>query len=115
MHNLQGRAVLKIHDGKLGGFKELAAQCIDPVKANEPGALQYDWFFNPDHTECVVMERYTDSHAVLAHLANVGSLLGKILQIADLLSLETYGNPSEELRAAVAAMNPQPFSFYKGL
>jgi quinol monooxygenase YgiN len=114
MNHLQVTARIKIHDGKLNEFKELAAQCCAAVKQNEPGALQYDWFFNEDETECVVRERYADSHAVFAHLGNVGELLGKIQQIGD-MTIEVYGNPSPELRAATAGMNLRIYPFFQGL
>ncbi len=35
------------------------------VREEDNGTLQYDWFFNEDHTECVVRERYRDSEAIL--------------------------------------------------
>jgi len=114
MDHLQVTARLKIHEGKLSEFKELAAQCRVAVREREPGALQYDWFFNDDNTECVVRERYFDSGAVFAHLGNVGELLGKLLQVSD-LSVEVFGNPSGELRTAIAGMNPKIYSFFQGL
>jgi quinol monooxygenase YgiN len=114
MNHLQVNARLKIHEGKLNEFKDLAAQCLVAVKEREPGALQYDWFFNDDNTEYVVRERYTDSSAVFAHLSNIGELLGKIQLIAD-VSFEVFGNPSQELRAAIAAMSPKIYSFCGGL
>jgi quinol monooxygenase YgiN len=114
MNELQVTARLKIHEGKLNEFKYLAAQCLIAVKEREPGAMQYDWFFNDDNTEYVVRERYVDSSAVFAHLGNIGELLGKVLLVAD-MSLEVFGNPSQELRAAIAAMNPKIYPFYQGL
>ncbi len=114
MNNLQGSAFLKIHDGKLSEFKELAGQCIDSIKANEPNTMKFDWFFNADETECVIKEEYRDSDAMLVHLGNLGALLGKLLQISD-MTLELYGNPSEKLRATLAGSNPKIYSFYKGL
>jgi quinol monooxygenase YgiN len=114
MNDLQVTARLKIHEGKLNEFKNLAAQCLIAVKERESGALQYDWFFNDDNTEYVVRERYVDSSAVFAHLGNIGELLGKLMLVAD-MSLEVFGNPSQELRAAIAAMSPKIYSFYQGL
>lgn len=114
MNNLQTNALFKIHAGKLNEFKALAAQAMDTVKAKDKNTLQYDWFFNDDQTECIVKERYTDSNAVFEHLANMGELFEKILKISD-LSLEVYGNPSEELKKAIAAMNGKLYSFYQGL
>ena len=114
MNKLRGSAILKIHDDKLNEFKELANQCIEAVKANEPNTTQFDWYFNKDETECVVKEEYRDSAAMFVHLGNSGALLGKILQISD-MTLELYGNPSEELRATLVGSNPKIYSFYRGL
>ena len=94
--------------------KKIAAECIAAVKKNETGALQYDWFFNPAQTECVVRENYADSDAAMAHLGNVGELLGKLFTISD-FGLEIYGTMSEELKNAVAGFNPKVYSFYQGL
>ena len=114
MNNIQLTARLKIHEGRLEEFKEIAKQALHAVSEKEPGALQYDFFFTPDESECVVRERYADSNALLAHLANVGPLLGKALEMSE-FSLEVYGEPSEELRSATAALNPKIYSFYQGL
>lgn len=114
MKKIQITAKFKIHEGKVEEFKKIAAQCVPAVKANEKGALQYDWFFNPGKTECVVRETYTGSNAVLEHLGNVGALLGQLLYISD-FEAEIYGNMSEELKHALAGMNVKVYSFFQGL
>lgn len=114
MKNIQVTAKFKIHSGKVEEFKNIAAKCIAAVKENEKGALQYDWFFNHDQTECIVRENYADSDAAMVHLGNVGELLGQLFTISD-FDLEIYGTMSEELKNAVAAFNPRVFSFYRGL
>jgi len=114
MNNIQVTARLKIYDGKLEEFKKLAAEILSVIKEKDQNTLQYDWFFNEDQTECIVRENYADSDAVLTHMGNLGDLLGKILEVSD-LNLELYGNPSEELLNAAAALNPKVYSFYQGL
>jgi quinol monooxygenase YgiN len=114
MNSLQANVRLKIQNGKLNEFKELAIQLVQAVKKNEPGTIQYDWFFNSEETECVVRESFVDSSAVIAHMTNTGGLLGKILQVSE-LSLEVFGNPSNELRTATTAMNPKIYSYFQGL
>jgi len=114
MKNVQLTTRLKIHDGELNDFKARAAPCLTAVKENEIGALQYDWFFNDDQSECVIRESYKDSDSVLAHLANVGVFLGKLFEVSD-LSLEVFGTPSKELKTAIEAANPIIFPFYQGL
>jgi quinol monooxygenase YgiN len=114
MNKLQVIASFKIHEGKLDAFKALAAQMLKAVKENEPGTTQYDAFFNADQTECVALETYTDSAAVFAHLADVGAMLEKLLELAE-MNLQVFGSPSEELIAASVAMNPKRYSFFQGL
>jgi quinol monooxygenase YgiN len=116
MKEIQITAKFKIHKGKVAEFKKIASDCIVAVGEKEKGkgALQYDWFFSPDNLECVVRETYSDSNAVLAHMGNVGEMLGQLLGMSD-FELEIFGNPSEELQKAGAALNPKVYSFYKGL
>ena len=113
MKNIFLKATFMIHDGKLNEFKSLAVQAMAAVKTNEPGNLQYDWYFNEDNSECVVFEKYADSSAVFDHLANLNEILGKVLQIS-VLSVEVYGDPSEELRKVITDMKAKLYSFYQG-
>lgn len=116
MDKIQFTAKFKIHAGKLEEAKKIATECMAIVKEKEAGqgTLQYDWFLSADFTECVVRETYADSNAVLTHMGNLGEPLGKILAISD-FELEIYGNMSEELQKAAAALNPKVYSFYQGL
>jgi len=70
--------------------------------------------FSQDEKECVVRENYSDSNAVMSHMGNLGDLLGKILEVSD-IDLEVFGNPSEELANAAAALHPKIYSFYKSM
>jgi quinol monooxygenase YgiN len=65
MGELQSVARLKIHDGKLDEFKRLAAKCAELVRTKDTGTLQYEQYINSDNTECLVIERYRDSQALL--------------------------------------------------
>jgi quinol monooxygenase YgiN len=114
MHALQVTARLTIHDGKLEEFKELARQCMGIVRERDSGTQQYDWFFNEDHTQCVVRETYTDSKAALEHIANLGPTLGAIFGVSD-MALEIYGSPSEELLAAISGLAPKIYAPFQGL
>ncbi|NNJ89497.1 MAG: hypothetical protein HKP53_08845 [Eudoraea sp.] len=114
MNNLQLTARFVIHEGKLDKFKELARACMHSTQEKDPGTLQYDWYFNSDETECRVRETYTDSDAVLAHIGNLGSLLGELLLITDFYP-ELYGAPSEALIKATAALKPKIYSHFQSL
>ncbi len=114
MEQIKATALFKIKKGKLEEFKQLIPVFISTVKEKDPGTLSYDWYLNQTSMECVVLETYTDSQAVLAHAGNVGELLGKVLEVAD-LSIELYGNTSEELRNAIEGLNPKIYPFFSGL
>jgi quinol monooxygenase YgiN len=93
---LQSVARLKIHDGKLDEFKRLAAKCAELVRTKDIGTLQYEMYFNSDNTECLVVERYRDSQALLDHFKNMRDTMAAILQTCS-GSGEVCGTPSPEL------------------
>jgi quinol monooxygenase YgiN len=113
---LQGIARFKIHVGKLDEFKRLSAQAREIVRTKDPGTLQYDLYFNDDESECMVLERFKDSEALIAHAANLGELSEAILSIVDAVHGELLGDPNAEIRANLAGMEiPQLFTPYQSM
>jgi hypothetical protein len=94
-------------------FKQLAAEALELVQS-EPGTLQYDWFFSPDGTRCVVRETYANSDAVLEHLGHVGPMLGRMVELGGGLELDIFGAPSKAVSEALAAMNPNMYEYSQG-
>ncbi|MDQ3209661.1 MAG: antibiotic biosynthesis monooxygenase [Actinomycetota bacterium] len=101
MSELQGIARFTFHEGKVEEFKRLSARCMEIVRAEETGTLQYDIYFNDDQSECIVLERYRDSEALIEHTAHLGDLGAAILATGS-VSGELLGEPSAELRANLA-------------
>ena len=102
MSELQGIGRFKFHEaGKLEEFKRLSAQAMKIVRAKDTGTLQYEMYFSDDQSECIVLERYRDSEALLEHAANLGEL-GAAILAAGLVSSELLGEPSAELKALLA-------------
>jgi quinol monooxygenase YgiN len=97
----------------LDEFKQLAGDALK-VTAEDPGVLQYDWFFNDDEGTCVVRETYADSEAVLTHLGMVGEALGTMIELGGGVEVEVFGSPSEALRQATSAMQPKIYTFFQG-
>jgi len=114
MNNLQLTARFVIHNGQLKKFKELAEACMQSTKEKDTGTLQYDWYFNSDETECRVRETYVDSDAILAHIGNLGPLLGELLAITDFYP-ELYGEPSEALVNATKALKPKIYAHFQSM
>ena len=77
---LVGIARFRIHEGKLDEFERLSAQAMEIVRTKDTGTLQYDTYFNDDETECIVIERFRDSEALIQH--------GRMLSLARELLLD---------------------------
>jgi quinol monooxygenase YgiN len=90
---------------KLEQFQSIAKEIIGAVNSNEPNMKSYNWYFNDAKSACFVHEHHTDSASILAHLENVGPLLGKILEVSKLARLDVLGNPNEEATKALKGLN----------
>jgi quinol monooxygenase YgiN len=97
----------------LAEFKERAARAL-PLTEGEATTLQYDWFFNDDETKCVVRETYANSDAILAHIANMGDLIGKLADLGGGVEIEVFGDPSPGLVDAAATFGPTIYRFFQG-
>ena len=103
----------KVHSGKLDAFRSLCQQFVETTRS-ESKCLYYGFSFDGDQVHC--REGYEDADGMLAHLQNVGSLLGEAFKIADLTRLEVHG-PAEELaklRGPLADFKPQYFTLDYG-
>jgi len=109
---LQGIARFKFHEGKLEEFKRLAAQCMEIVRTLDTGTLQYAIYFNEDQSECVVLERYRDSEALMEHATHLGDLNEAIVGTG-FVAGELLGEPSGELRAMMADSEVRLFTPYQ--
>jgi quinol monooxygenase YgiN len=114
MNKYRAVAKFRIHPGKGQEFREIAAQCLEAVKAREPGTSVYEWFINDESTECVVLETYDGPEALLAHTRNVGALVGQLLKIAD-CSVDMLADPTAEVRAALKRMPMNLYGHLQGL
>jgi quinol monooxygenase YgiN len=113
MTEVSAIARIKIHAGKVDEFKRLAARCVHSVRTKDSGTLQYDYFFNDDHTECVVVERYRDFAAMQEHLANIGDDLMRALFEACSISGEILAAPTPEIRKAIEGFDIRLYSPYQ--
>src|SRR3954453_22368337 len=93
---LQAIVRFTFHDGDVEEYKRLSAQCMEIVRTKDTGTLQYEVYFNDDESECIVLERYRDSEALIEHATNLGDLTEKILATGS-VSGELLGEPSAEL------------------
>lgn len=98
MSQLLGIARFTFHEGKVEDFKRLSEQCMEIVRAEDTGTLQYDIYLNDDESEAVVIERYKNSDALIEHLEHIGQELMTAITETASVHGETLGQPSEQLR-----------------
>lgn len=68
------------------------------VEANEPNTLVYDWFLSEDGLNICVLERYTDTSAVVTHSkAQTPEFREKMATIGSMESMIVLGEPDEPL------------------
>jgi len=104
----------EVQEGQLPAFKALARQLVELART-ESGCLHYAFSFNGNIAHC--REGYANAEAVLAHLRNVGELVGKLLQTARLTHIDVHA-PAEELeklREPMAALGAQFFVLEPGI
>lgn len=98
----------KVHPGKMKEVKELLPAFVEKTKREEKN-LFYEFSLNGDELFC--REGYADAAGILAHLENVGGLLGKVMTMADLIRIELHGPAGEleKLREPLAHLKPSWF------
>jgi hypothetical protein len=104
----------EVQEGKLDAFKALGSQFVERTRT-EPGCKHYAFSFSGNTAHC--REGYDSAEALLAHLENVGDLLGEALKLAKLVRLEIHAPMSdiEKLRVPMSSLSPQFFALEKGI
>ncbi len=104
----------EIQEGKLQEFRALGPKFVAKTQT-ESGCLHYAFSFNESTAHC--REGYEDANAILAHLQNVGELLGEALKMSKIVRLEVHGPAAEleKLRGPMASLGPQFFALEPGI
>src|SRR4051795_8954773 len=102
---LQAIVRFRFDDGDVEAFKRLSVQCMEIVRIQDTGTLQYDTYFNDDETECIVLERFRDSEALIQHGENLAHLMDAIIATGSVCG-ELLGEPSADLRSRFTAGGP---------
>lgn len=96
---------LAVKEGQLDAFKTLMGEMVEYVQANEPDALNYEWWINEEGTVCHLYERYADSAALLTHLGGFGANFAKrFMDCVDIKRFIVYGNPNDAARNALSSL-----------
>ncbi len=104
----------KPHEGQWDNFISGLQPFVDAT-ANEEAVLFYGFTICEDTIFC--REAYIGAEGALAHLDNVGALLGEALKISDLLRLEVHGSAAEldKMREPLKDLPVQWFVLETGL
>jgi hypothetical protein len=79
------------------------------VREKDPRTLEYSIFCNDEETECIVIERFRSSEALMEHAANIAELGEAILRTGS-VSGALLGEPSQKL---AAQMGDAPVQIFK--
>lgn len=103
----------KVNPGQIDAFKAMGPRFVERTRT-EPGCLHYAFSFNGDEAHC--REGYDSAASLLAHLENVGALLGEALKIAQITRLEVHAPAAEieKLRGPMASLSPVFFTLSDG-
>jgi len=94
---------VNIKDGELDNLKAVMADMVAATEVDEPGTTHYKWYISADEKVCHTHEHFVDSAATMAHLGNFGAKFAeRFLGAVEPTRLMVYGNPSDEVRAALA-------------
>ena len=89
---------LSVKSGEIDNVKALMEEMVQAIEANEPNAMNYEWYLNEAESSIHLYERYADSDAALVHLGNFGKNFGaRFLAAMDATRLSVYGSPSDAL------------------
>ena len=115
MSELVGIARFDFREGSVEEFKRLSAQAMEIVRTKDTGTLQYDIYFNSDESECIVLERFRDSQALIEHEEHVKDLMESILATGSVSGF-LLGEPIPELKANFSDDGPvRLFTSYRSM
>ena len=97
---------LAINPGRFEDLKTLVAELFE-ANRNKVGFLTYEVAISDDRQVCHIYERFQDSDAFLAHLQLFNAnFAARFFEILKLTRLVIYGEPSVQVREALAEANP---------
>ena len=103
------RTLLSFED-KADQLKDVADRWVAATRTEE-GVVAFDAFIDEEGGRLIFLEHYRDSEAFMIHKDLVSTdLRTELYSIARFESLEIYGNPSEEMKNALAAARARVFN-----
>jgi quinol monooxygenase YgiN len=90
--------VFTVNPSQFVDFKQVVAPLV--VATNqEPGALAYEYSVSDDHSTIYILEHYSDSSAVIAHVQQTfAKFAEQFTALATVKSFVVFGSPNAEAR-----------------
>ncbi len=102
---------MEIQSGRLEEFKEHAAVIVSMVKdKGGDRTLGYEWYLNEDKMECVFVETFADSEALLSHADYISEKAFDMFSLAEMRDIWLCGSPSQAVLDKMAAFAPTPYA-----
>ena len=87
----------EVRAGRLDELKAAMKDLTEFVEANEPQLIAYHVYFSDDGTRMTVPHINRDSASLRAHLAIAGPKFPPIGELIDMLAIDVYGRPDDDL------------------
>lgn len=86
---------MTLNAGEEESFKDYVRQLEQLVKDQCPQTIGYEWFLNEEETQCVAVETFADSDALMFHADTVLDLAMKLFATCEIQEVNLLGNPSD--------------------
>ena len=103
--HIQWLLEMNVRDDNIDAVEQLVDEMSEATRANEPGALIYEYYLSEDRSRCSVLERYADSAAVMEHLKNFEDHFAeRFFALFEPSLFRVYGSVNEDVRDALASL-----------
>ena len=93
--------------GNSARLKEIVRRLKAHIAETEPDTLGYEWYFDDEAGNAIVIETYGSSEAVLFHAQNYASFAQELSQVRELKELQVCGVATDQLKQALATVGAQ--------
>ena len=87
----------QVHEGRLEELKRAMKELAEFVDTNVPRAIAYNVYFTEDGTRMTVAQLHPDPASLEYHMKVAGPAFPKLGEFLELMRIEIYGKPSDEL------------------
>lgn len=96
---------MNVRDDDIDAVEQLVDEMVEATRANEPGALIYEYYLSEDRSRCSVVERYADSAAVMVHLKNFEDHFAeRFFALFEPSLFRVYGPADDDVRHALGSL-----------